>query len=118
MTYHFDGPPRTCKNKKCGKTYTPKSHSQKFCSPKCKGEVTSAKFKERNPEYFRGYFEQRKKNTTKIPNALKPPFNPKPCFWCKKPLGNTWNQWYHPDCHHRASKSLTGIEEVYVSVQI
>jgi len=113
MTYHFTGEPRTCKQ--CGATYTPNSNNQKYCSVKCKMTVSMANFKGKNPEYWASYLKEKRLNTIKKPGPIKPAFNPKPCQYCRKPLGSTFNHWYHPDCLSKITK-LTGIEEVGVQL--
>ena len=45
------------------------------------------------------------------------PYNPRPCELCKQPLGHTYNQFYHPDCHKRITGYLCGIEEANVAEQ-
>ena len=113
MTYQFNIEPRTCKH--CKAPFQPKSGNQKFCSVECKLTFHSSEFKDRNPEYWNEYRQRSHAERVKRPGPLNPPFNPKPCRYCLKPLGRTPNRWYHPNCHSRASH-IVGIEEVSVQL--
>lgn len=58
MKYHYTGPDRECEV--CGKKYTPKSHTQKYCHQKCKNKMCTKTFRAKNPEYWEEYFKRRK----------------------------------------------------------
>jgi hypothetical protein len=109
MKYHYTGAPRTCERPSCGKVYQPKSHNQRYCCYTCKAAIAMEGFKARNPEYWQQYLTRKRENAIKVPKAIKPPYNPKPCSLCKQPLGRTANRFYHPDCHRRISY-LEGVD--------
>ena len=70
MKYHYTGAPRICEL--CGKEYQPKSHTQKYCSTKCKAKVSTKKFRDRNPEYWEQYFKRRREaNKRNIPKFVE-----------------------------------------------
>ena len=90
--YHYTGSPRICEL--CGKEYPPKSHTQKYCSPKCKSQKNTPAFKAKNPEYWEQYFRRRKEaNKRGIPRFDQD--RPKRrCKSCKR-----YHRGYFEYCH-------------------
>jgi predicted nucleic acid-binding Zn ribbon protein len=80
--YHYTGSPRICEV--CGKEYPPKSHTQKYCSTKCKMKVASTTFRAKNPEYLEQYFKRRREANKRGIPRLKENSHRRKCDSCKK----------------------------------
>ena len=54
-------------------------------------------------------YQRRNGGSRRRPDDLRPPYNSDLCNLCHKPLGRTFNRYYHVECHRKISH-VEGLE--------